>query len=152
MRFYTRKKRPLIINIISLIDILVLLLIFFVVTTTFKKENNKLGITLPESTSAQAVEKKEDPILIHATKNERILIGEEEIKLEKLSAALKSRKTTFPSAIFALKADKDVPLGFFVKVLDAANQAGIGNLSLLTEPSAPSASSHSQTHLVPKIP
>ena len=134
MKFYTRKKRPLVINIISLIDILVLLLIFFVVTTTFKKEDNKLGIHLPESASAQAIEKKEEPVLIYATKDKRILIGEEPVKLEDLAHALKSRKNAAPAASFALKADQDVPLSFFVKVLDAANEAGVGNLSLLTDP------------------
>jgi biopolymer transport protein ExbD len=50
MAFYTKVKRPPVINIISLIDILCILLIFFVVTTEFKKNEAQVQIQLPEST------------------------------------------------------------------------------------------------------
>jgi biopolymer transport protein ExbD len=53
--------------------------------------------------------------------------------LEKLAQTLKDRKKTSPSALYILKADTGIPLGFFVKVLDASKEAGIANLSLLTE-------------------
>lgn len=133
MQFYARKRRVPVINIVSLIDILTLLLIFMVVTTTFKKADHVLQIKLPESATAQKSDKPREPVIIFATKDSRLLIGEQEVKLSELAAALRYRKSADPSIVFALKADTDVPLGFFVKVLDASKEAGVGNLSLFTE-------------------
>lgn len=132
MQFYTRKKRPLIINIVSLIDILTLLLIFFLVTTTFKKQEPKVQIKLPESSTAQKSEETRPLIIIYATKNQQVLLGEKEVPLNSLANILKKEKDE--NKVFALKADTDIPLGFFVKVLDASKEAGLDNLSLFTEP------------------
>jgi len=133
MNFYTRKKRPLVINIVALIDILTILLIFFIVTTTFKKIEPEVEIELPESTTAQAAEEKDEPIFVYVSKEEKVYIGEDEVKLDNLVAELKHRKAREPRRAFALKMDTNVPVGFFVKVLDASTEAGLPNLSLMTE-------------------
>ena len=53
MQFYTRKRRNLFVNVVSLIDILAILLIFFIVTTTFRKKQPQVQINLPESKEAE---------------------------------------------------------------------------------------------------
>lgn len=133
MNFYIRKKRPLVINVVSLIDILILLLIFFIVTTTFKKADTQLQINLPQSATGKKGEGNDTLVLVYATKDQKVLVGDQATKLEMLVEVLKNKKVSSPQASFALKADKDVPLGFFVKVLDASTQAGIPNISLFTE-------------------
>lgn len=135
MRFYSKARRPPIINIVSLIDILCILLIFFIVTTEFKKDQHQVEIKLPESTQATKEDKPTEPVLILATKDKKIFIGDEEIPLEKLVSVLKSKQSGQSNPLFSLKADTEIPLGFFVKVLDASKEAGIANLSLLTEES-----------------
>lgn len=138
MKFYTRQKKPIFINIVSLIDVLTMLLIFFVVTTTFKKDQSRVRIDLPESSRAEKTKAIAEPIMIRVTKENRISVGgEENLSLEDLPKVLKAKKTSMPEAVFALEADKGVELGFFVKVLDASKDAGIENLSLHTkEPEA----------------
>jgi biopolymer transport protein ExbD len=133
MRFYTSRRKPLTINIVSLIDILTLLLIFFIVTTQFKKAEPKVRIKLPESTTAQKSEEKKEPVLLHATRDGRVFLGDQEIPVERLRFVLAQRRAEQPGAVFALKADTDVPLGFFVKVLDASKEAGVADMSLFTE-------------------
>jgi biopolymer transport protein ExbD len=135
MKFVIRQRRPPAINIVSLIDILTILLIFFIVTTTFKKEEQSMEIKLPESTTAEKTDQNKEPVIIYATKDQRIFLDKEEIKLKNLIPILKARKEKMKEPLFALKADKDVPLGFFVKVLDASTQAGLPNLSLFTDES-----------------
>jgi biopolymer transport protein ExbD len=134
MRFYTRRKKPLVINVVSLIDVLVLLLIFFIVSTKFKKIEPHVQINLPKSSTAESKDQKEEPIVIYATKTQQIFVEDKQIPVDRLSDLLKSKRDARPEASFVLKADKDVPLGFFVKVLDISKQAGLENLSLLTEP------------------
>ncbi|MFZ5806082.1 MAG: ExbD/TolR family protein [Verrucomicrobiota bacterium] len=134
MQFYTRRKRIPTINIVSLIDVMTILLIFFVVTTTFKKDQPKVQIDLPESTKAEKSLKKNEPVTIYVSKDEKISVGaEQNVPLENLARILKAKKSTMQEPLFALEADKEVPLGFFVKVLDASKEAGIENLSLHTK-------------------
>ncbi|MEM6822221.1 MAG: biopolymer transporter ExbD [Verrucomicrobiota bacterium] len=132
MRFYSRPQRPLTINIVSMIDILSILLIFFIVTTTFKKAEPKVDINLPESTQATEQENTNEPVTIYITQENLIYVGTEEVTLDKLSIVLKEQKLANAERTFALEADEGIELGFFVKVMDAAKEAGLADLSLHT--------------------
>ncbi|MFH1066463.1 MAG: biopolymer transporter ExbD [bacterium] len=133
MNFYTRRKRPLIINIVSLVDILTILLIFFIVTMTFKKIQPTVKIDLPESSQAERAKTTESPLIISVSKEGVVSVGNETVKIEKLASILKAKKTAMREQKFALEADQGAQLGVFVKVLDAAKEAGIENLSLHTK-------------------
>lgn len=133
MQFYARTKRPIAINIVSLIDILTILLIFFIVTTTFKKIEPQVQIKLPESATAEKNESSREPTVIYATKDNRVFVDDKEVKFPDLAETLKRKKSLTLKPQFVLKADTDISLGFFVKVMDAAKLAGIDNLSLSTE-------------------
>ena len=117
MRFYTKRRRIPVINVVSLIDVFCLLLIFFIVTTTFKKTEPKIQIKVPESTSAEKDTQAQEPVIIYATKAQEIYIGEEKIPLARLGGELKARKDRAKN----------------VKVLDASKEAGINNMSMFTE-------------------
>jgi biopolymer transport protein ExbD len=121
-----------VINVVSLIDVFCLLLIFYIVTTTFKRVEPAVQIKVPDSTTAEASEQAREPVIIYATKSGEVFVGEEKIGLAQLGAVLRGKKASAQNG-FALKADTDVPLGFFVKVMDAAKEAGITDLSMFTE-------------------
>ena len=125
MTFYTKRRSSPVVPIVSLIDILAILLIFFIATTTFRKNEALLSISLPKAnnlTSTAVVQKR---ITISVTKEEQVWIGEEEIKLSQLGAALKLLKSQNPDLKLELKADEELPLGVLVQVWDGFNQAGI---------------------------
>lgn len=134
MQFYSRTRRPVAINIVSLIDILSILLIFFIVTTTFKKTRPKVEIALPESTTAVEASDPTEPVIIYMTSDEKVLIGETEVPLELLTERLRAERSKKPEAPFALEADEEVPLRFFVQVTDAATEAGLQDISMHTRP------------------
>jgi biopolymer transport protein ExbD len=134
MRFYTRTHRGIpVINIVSLIDILCLLLIFFVVTTTFRKPEPEVQINLPETTHGTDVQRETEPVIVYVTKDSKVYLGEKEIPIKQLAGEMKARKEQMAQPLFSLKADEGVPLGFFVKVLDASKDAGIEGLSFYTD-------------------
>ncbi|MDX6766804.1 MAG: biopolymer transporter ExbD [Candidatus Methylacidiphilales bacterium] len=133
MRFYTRQRRPLVINLVSLMDILTILLLFFIVTTTFRKNEPEVRINLPESTQGTEETKPTEPVILYATKDQKIFVGTREVQLATLTTELKQTQKELGAPVFALKADEEVPLGFFVKVMDAAKEAGLSDLSLFTE-------------------
>ncbi|MEM6885218.1 MAG: biopolymer transporter ExbD [Verrucomicrobiota bacterium] len=132
MQFYSRPKRPLSINIVSMIDILSILLIFFIVTTTFKKEEPRVEINLPESTTAQEESAVDDPTVIFITKDNQIFIGNSETTLKMFPKELEALIAKNPQIKFTLEADEEIQLGFFVKIMDAAKEAGLNDLSLNT--------------------
>jgi biopolymer transport protein ExbD len=132
MQFYSRPKRPLTINIVSMIDILSILLIFFIVTTTFKKAEPRVEINLPESTTGKEESTVTDPVVIFVTKENRIFIGDNETTLQLFSKEIQAITSKNPRSLFTLEADEGIQLGFFVKIMDAAKEAGLNDLSLNT--------------------
>ncbi|MBJ7260160.1 MAG: biopolymer transporter ExbD [Chthoniobacterales bacterium] len=134
MRFYTRKRRAPSVIIVSLIDILAILLIFFIVTTTFKKNLPQLKIALPESRSAEAGDKKEEPLILEVENEQTLRLGGEAVTLEGLAAALRQVEKTHPGRGVALQADENVPYRVIVRLFDAIREAGIRNLPAFTRP------------------
>lgn len=134
MQFYSRTRRPVTINIVALIDILSILLIFFIVTTTFKKARPSVEIALPESTTAVESPDPQEPVIIYLTADERVLIGEKPVPIDLLTERLRAEQAEKPQAPFAMEADESVPLRFFVKVTDAAKEAGLKDISMHTRP------------------
>ncbi|MGA0093858.1 MAG: ExbD/TolR family protein [Chthoniobacterales bacterium] len=134
MRFYTRKRRAPVVIIVSLIDILAILLIFFIVTTTFKKNLPQLKIALPESRSAEAGEKKDEPVILEVKDEHTLRLGGQVVTLDGLAAALREVEKTQPGRGVALQADENVPYRVIVRLFDAIREAGIRNLPAFTRP------------------
>ena len=135
MQFYTRKRRNLFINVVSLIDILAILLIFFIVTTTFRKKQPQLEINLPESKAAEtAPAPSNEPLVLRVNSGEEISLDEKPLGLDQLASAIQSAREAQPARGVALQADREAPFGVVVKVLDALKQAGIQDVPAFTQP------------------
>jgi biopolymer transport protein ExbD len=135
MQFYTRKRRHLFVNVVSLIDILAILLIFFIVTTTFRKKQPQLQINLPESTAAEtAPAPSTEPIVLRVKSGDEISLDDKPVALDQLRAAIQSARDAEPQRGLALQADREAAFGVVVKVLDALKQAGIQDVPSFTQP------------------
>ena len=134
LNFYTRKRRAPVVIIVSLIDILSILLIFFIVTTTFKKDLPQLKIALPESRSAEAGEKKDEPFILEVENEQTLRLGDQPVTIEGLAGALRELEKTHPGRGVALQADENVPYRVIVRLFDAIREAGIRNLPAFTRP------------------
>jgi biopolymer transport protein ExbD len=138
MRFYTRKRRAPVINIVSLMDILVILLIFFIATSTFKKTQPQLEINLPESkTATAAAAAKTEPLVLRVKAADQITLDDKPVTLANLGAALTAARKQDPQRSIAMQADKQAPFGVVVQVLDALKQAGVKNIPAFTQPESP---------------
>jgi biopolymer transport protein ExbD len=138
MRFYTRKRRAPVINIVSLIDILVILLIFFIATSTFKKSQPQLEINLPESkTAAVSPSAKTEPLVLRVKDASQITLDDKPVTIANLAAALAAARKQDPQRAIAMQADKQAPFGVVVQVLDALKQAGVKNIPAFTQPEPP---------------
>jgi biopolymer transport protein ExbD len=135
MQFYTRKRRNLFVNVVSLIDILAILLIFFIVTTTFRKKQPQVQINLPESKAAEtAPAATTEPVVLRVKTADQISLDDKPVALDQLAAAIQSSREAQPQRGIALQADREAPFGVVVKVLDALKQAGIQDVPAFTHP------------------
>jgi biopolymer transport protein ExbD len=135
MQFYTRKRRHLFVNVVSLIDILAILLIFFIVTTTFRKKQPQLQINLPESKAAESAPAPSDePLVLRVKNGEEISLDDQPVSLDQLAASIQSAREAQPQRGVALQADREASFGVVVKVLDALKQAGIQDIPAFTQP------------------
>ena len=134
MTFYRRKRRMPQVIIVSLIDIFAILLIFVIVTTTFKRAQPVVTIKLPESKSAVAAAKSDEPVVLSISPDEQLFLDQKPVALDALKAALAPLLERTPPPPLALKADTKVSYGFLIKVLDALRDAGVkGSMSAFTE-------------------
>ena len=133
MNFRSQRHSETDINITPLIDVVFLLLIFFMVSTTFERES-ELKITLPEASEEQ-VETKPDLILVRIDANEQIYIGDKPLvntKASTIGAALKEQAQELTDPPVIIRADAEVSHQTVIKVMDAARQSGLVNITFAT--------------------
>ena len=125
MQFSAKPKRRVIINITSLIDVLFLLLIFFMVSSTFLEQPGmKLELPSAKSTEVARVEK----LVLYISPNDEIIFNDQVVHIDSLEIAFKSAIPLAEEKTLVLKADKRVPHGTVVKVMDIAKRAGLHKL------------------------
>jgi len=119
------------INVTPLVDVMLVLLIIFMVTATMMIEGVK--VNLPKTTT-KFISTKQEPLVVTITKEKKIFIQRYEVKLKGLADKLKNIFKNRKYKQLLIRADKDVPYGFVVKVIAHIKKAGIDKVGLVTEP------------------
>ncbi len=130
MQFHEKKRRKIIINITSLIDVLFLLLIFFMISSTFVEQPG-MKLELPESKSSTTEKIKE--LILEINADQSLTLNQEPVTLENLEQEFKDLLPSLEEKSLVLKADKSVPHGTVVKVMDLAKLSGIEKLIIATQ-------------------
>ncbi|MCI0400879.1 MAG: biopolymer transporter ExbD [Gammaproteobacteria bacterium] len=134
MKFQSRRKDDVEINIINLIDILLVLLIFFVMTTTFSRKS-EINITLPEA-SKELREAKPDAINVNVDAESHIYVNDELLlnaQLSTIKEAIYAALGDLVDAPVIISADAQTPHQTVIRVMDAARQLGLRRLSFMTQ-------------------
>lgn len=131
---YSQRQKHLIaeINIIPLVDVVFVLLIIFMVTAPLMDRG--IDLSLPQSTTNTI--KPEKRFVLTLGKNQLMTLNEEPLSVSEL----KKRLPTLKRESIYLMADKDVPYGIVVSVMDLIKQSGIDKLGIVTEPAPKEAS------------
>ena len=130
MQFRTRRKRSVLINITSLIDVLFLLLIFFMVSSTFLEQPG-IKLELPYAQSAVVIEQKDYVLFVN--KQDKMFLNDKEVRLDDLEAKIKAALPEMKDSALVLKADQDVSHGFVVRIMDIAKRSGVKKLIIGTK-------------------
>lgn len=131
MAFNNNKRTFSDINVTPLVDVMLVLLIIFMVTAPMLQQGIK--VNLPQA-KANNIKANEEKIMITITRDEKIYINKNPYTLNELGQTLKAINAYNREKQVFLKADKDVPYGFVVRVMSAIKDAGIKELGMVTEP------------------
>ncbi len=130
MRIHDKPKRKVQINVTSLIDVLFILLIFFMVSSTFLEQPG-MKLELPKAKSAQ-VEQIEN-LIIYVDRRMQIFLNDKPVAVDRLEKQLRETIADNESPTLVLRADKAVPHGLVVTIMDVAKQVGVKRLVVGTE-------------------
>ncbi|MGI9244978.1 MAG: ExbD/TolR family protein [Verrucomicrobiales bacterium] len=124
MNFIVKTRKPPVVPIVSLLDILAILLIFFIATSTFKEPKLAVDIEppLPGTLTTRKIEDSRTALTISAENLIYLGTREEPIEPEALAGELASARAG--GAKLELKADEGADFGLIVKALDSLKKAG----------------------------
>jgi len=121
------------INIIPLVDVVLVLLVIFMVTAPMLYRG--MDINLP--TSASNTIKPEIRAVLSIEKDQRLYLDKDQVSMVQLEQKLRVLKEEHKDVSIYLRADRDVPYGVVVQVMDGVKKAGIEKLGMVTDPAGP---------------
>jgi len=121
MQFRTKRYIKPVINIASLVDVLFLLLIFFMVTSAFIEQPN-IKLELPATRHSDV--SKIDRAVLTIARDGQLYLQDKPVDKQNLEKELRRIILDTGDEILVLKADKLVPYGDVVDVMDNAKGAG----------------------------
>ena len=130
----TRQRRFMAeINIIPLVDVVLVLLVIFMVTAPMLYRG--MDIKLPVSASNTI--KPEIRAVLTIEKDQRLYLDKDQVSAVQLERKLKLLKEEHADVSVYLRADREVPYGVVVQVMDSVKKAGIEKLGMVTDPTGP---------------
>jgi biopolymer transport protein ExbD/biopolymer transport protein TolR len=117
------------INMVPFIDIVLVLLIIFMITAPILQSGIELDV--PKTHSVKEI--TEQRLVVSIDKAQKVYLGNDPVNIHQLGAKVKSQLKKKQDAVF-LRCDEKVPFGIFASVVDTLRQAGISNISIVTEP------------------
>lgn len=116
------------INVTPFVDVMLVLLVIFMITAPLLQQG--IDVNLPKAKGRDLP--PEERITLVIKKGGTIYMNENPVSIPQMGQKLKAISKLNPNVF--LKADKDVPYGFVVKVMGEIKEAGIEKLGMITEP------------------
>ncbi|MBI2565959.1 MAG: ExbD/TolR family protein [Candidatus Schekmanbacteria bacterium] len=119
------------INVTPLVDVMLVMLIIFMITAPMMHQG--LNVDLPPSESGAVEDTPEEPVTVSVDKEGRIHVDEAVVPIADLVRHLQLLPDLVKRTVH-IEADKAVPYGDVVRVLDGIKQAGVEKLAIITVP------------------
>jgi biopolymer transport protein ExbD/biopolymer transport protein TolR len=121
------------INITPLVDVVLVLLVIFMLTAPVLQSG--IEVAVPKTKTVKEI--TEQRMVVTINRDSEVFLQDKPVNLNDLPSLL-SQGTTGPADLahktIYVEADERVPFGAFASVMDAVKQAGITNISIVTQP------------------
>nr|WP_252263566.1 biopolymer transporter ExbD [Paracidobacterium acidisoli] len=119
------------INITPLVDVVLVLLVIFMLTAPVLQSG--IDVSVPKTRTVKEITQQRTVLTIN--RDQEIFLNDKPVNLADLPGLLHQQPDSDPShQIIYLRADEKVPFGAFATLMDAVKQAGITNISIVTQP------------------
>jgi biopolymer transport protein TolR len=117
------------INITPLVDVVLVLLVIFMITAPVLQSG--IEVNVPKTRTVREITEQRTVVTIDH--DQKIFLGDQSVNIHELSAKLLQGGVNPAQKVIYLRADQTVPFGAFASVMDAVKQAGITNVSIVTQ-------------------
>jgi biopolymer transport protein ExbD/biopolymer transport protein TolR len=117
------------INITPLVDVVLVLLLIFMVTAPVLQS----GVQVAVPQTRQVNQLTEEHLVVTIDKDQNVFLQDKPVNIHNLASEL-ARNPRNQKKVIYVRADQAVPFGAFASVMDAVKQAGIANISIVTQP------------------
>jgi biopolymer transport protein TolR len=118
------------INITPLVDVVLVLLIIFMVTAPVLQSG--IEVSVPHTKTVKEI--TEERLVITIDRQQKVFLGNDPININQIGPQLRKKIRDPEGQSVFVRADEEVPFGAFATVMDAVKQAGITNVSIVTQP------------------
>jgi biopolymer transport protein ExbD/biopolymer transport protein TolR len=116
------------INVTPFVDVLLVLLVIFMLTAPILQSGIELDV--PQTRTVREI--SQERLVVSIDRGQRLFLGNDPVNIHMLGPMLKEKGATGESVF--LRADQSVPFGTVAMVVDELRQAGIEQISMVTQP------------------
>jgi biopolymer transport protein ExbD/biopolymer transport protein TolR len=118
------------INITPLVDVVLVLLVIFMITAPVLQSG--IEVAVPKTRTVKEITEQRTVVTIN--REQQVYLGDQPVNVHELGKKLLQQGGDPAHQVIYLRADERVPFGVFAVVMDAVKQAGITNVSIVTQP------------------
>jgi biopolymer transport protein ExbD/biopolymer transport protein TolR len=118
------------INMVPFIDVVLVLLIIFMITAPILQSG--IEVDVPKTKTVK--ELTEVRMVVTIDRAQRIYLNEKAINIHDIGQTISSQSPDVAKQTVYVRCDESVPFGSWATVVDSLRQAGIVNISVVTQP------------------
>ena len=118
------------INVTPLVDVVLVLLIIFMVTAPVLQSG--IEVSVPHTKTVKQI--TEERLVITIDRQQKVFLNNDPVNINQVGQRIHQKIRDPQGQSVFIRADQDVPFGAFATVMDAVKQAGITNVSIVTQP------------------
>jgi biopolymer transport protein TolR len=118
------------INMVPFIDVVLVLLIIFMITAPILQSGIEVDVPKTKTVKELTLQR----MVITIDKAQRVYLNDKPVNIHDLGGQLTSQMKDPQHQAVYVRCDETVPFGSWATVVDALRQAGIQNISVVTQP------------------